>query len=142
MSDAWEQAAVVPNFWLEAVEPLRDFYMEKLGFKHMMGIVGKDGKLDFAIVTLDRALLMMGRPQGAAEGVKVADASRPIELYVYVKDVDTYYALVREKVRIDSPLQTQWWGDRNFSVKDPCGYTLWFGQTVGQLQPPPGVKMI
>ncbi len=45
MSDAWAQAVVVPNFWVDAVEPLRDFYLEKLGFSHMMGIVGKDGNV-------------------------------------------------------------------------------------------------
>lgn len=141
MSKAWEQSPVVPNFWVDAVEPLRDFYLG-LGFDHMMGIVGKDGKLDFAIVIMDKAMVMMGRPQGAAEGVKVVAASRPVELYVYVRDVDGFHERVRKTHPIDSPLQTQWWGDRNFSVKDPCGYTLWFGQTVGELQPPPGVKMI
>lgn len=142
MDSAWEQSPVVPNFWVEAVEPLRDFYLDKLGFEHMMGIVGKDGKLDFAIVRLEKAMVMMGRPQGPGEAVTGAGGWRPVELYVYVPDVDAFHARVRDRVRIESPLQTQWWGDRNFSVKDAYGYTLWFGQTVGELEPPPGVKVV
>jgi hypothetical protein len=45
-------------------------------------------------------------------------------------------------VPIAAPLKTQWWGDRNFAVHDPYGYQLWFCQTVGEPEPPPGVKMI
>lgn len=43
---------------------------------------------------------------------------------------------------VTEALATQWWGDRNFAVKDPYGYTLWFYQTVGAPTPPPGVTMV
>ena len=138
------QAAVVPNFWVDAIEPVRDFYIEKLGFAHMMGVVGKDGKLDFAIVIREGAMIMMGRPQERIEGAAPAyPTRRPLELYVYVKDVDAYHdEVVKRGVKVVDPLTTQWWGDRNFSVKDPHGYVLWLGQTVGELQPPAGVKVV
>ncbi len=137
------QTSVVPSFWVENLEPLRDFYLQKLGFGHMMGVVGKDGKLDFAIVTLDGVMVMMGRPLQATESARQkADGSRPVDVYVYVKDVDAYHEQVKGKLKLDTPLQTQWWGDRNFSLKDPYGYTLWFCQTVAELQPPPGVTVI
>jgi uncharacterized glyoxalase superfamily protein PhnB len=136
---------VIPNFWLDAVEPLRDFYLQKLGFEHMMGVVGKDGKLDFAIVTRDGISIMLGRPEKRIEGVGPgAAADRTIELYLYVKDVDAFHAEVRTKgLEVIEPLQTHWWGDRNFAIKDPYGYTLWLCQTVStDVNPPPGVKMI
>ena len=135
---------IVPNFWVESVEALRTFYLEKLGFEHMMGVVGKDGKLDFTIVTRDGLMVMIGRPEKRIDGSAPAYATdRPVELYLYVKDVDAFHGEVRDrKVEIADPLTTQWWGDRTFAVKDPYGYTIWFCQTVGEPAPPPGVKMI
>jgi uncharacterized glyoxalase superfamily protein PhnB len=136
------QSMVIPNVWVEAVEPLRDFYLEKLGFEHMMGVVGKDGKLDFAIVTRDGLMIMMGRPQHALPGA-AQGAQRTVEFYLSVVDVDAYYEDLRSRhVRIEEPLQTQWWGDRNFAVVDPYGYKIWFFQTVGEPVPPAGVTMI
>jgi len=135
---------VVPSFWVDAVEPVRDFYIEKLGFNHLMGIVGKDGKLDFAIVRRENAFIMLGRPQEKIEGTAERYATkRPLEVYVYLNDVDAYHAeVVKRGVKVKDPLTTQWWGDRNFGVLDPYGYQLWFGQTVGELQPPPGMKVV
>jgi uncharacterized glyoxalase superfamily protein PhnB len=135
---------VVPSFWVDAVEPVRDFYIEKLGFDHMMGVVGKDGKLDFAIVTRENAMIMMGRPQERIEGTSERyPTKRPLEVYIYTKDVDAYHAeIVKRGVKVSDPLTTQWWGDRNFGVKDPHGYLLWFSQPVGGIEPPPGVKVV
>lgn len=135
---------VVPNFWVDSVEQVREFYIEKLGFNHMMGIVGKDGKLDFAIVTRETAMIMLGRPLEKIEGSSERyPTKRPLDVYIYVNDVDTYHGeVVKRGVEVSDPLTTQWWGDRNFGVKDPYGYQLWFGQQVAGLQPPPGLKVV
>ena len=42
----------------------------------------------------------------------------------------------------DAPAVLSERGDRTFAVKDPYGYTLWFSQTVAEVVPPAGVKMI
>lgn len=138
------RAVVTPSFWVDAVEPVRAFYLETLGFDHMMGIVGKDGKLDFCIVTREGAMMMIARPQERIEGSGSAyPTKRPLEVYVCVKDVDAYHAFVVTRgARVVEPLTTQWWGDRTFAVKDPYGYQLWFYQNVGELQPPPGVTVV
>lgn len=143
-NDAPATSPVIPSFWVDSIEPLRNFYLEKLGFGHMMGVVGKDGKLDFCIVTRDSAMIMLGRPEDRIEGTaEKYPTRRPIEIYVNVKDVDRFHAEVKERgVAIVDPLTTQWWGDRTFAVKDPYGYQLWFFQTVSEPAPPPGVKMI
>jgi uncharacterized glyoxalase superfamily protein PhnB len=106
---------------------------------------GKDGKLDFAIVIRDGNMVMMGRPVERMEGTAPKyPTARPVHVYVYVKDVDAYHTEVNcRSFPITEPLTTQWWGDRNFAVKDPCGYTIWFCQTVGpSAPPPPGVTMV
>jgi uncharacterized glyoxalase superfamily protein PhnB len=135
---------VVPSFTVAAIEPLRDFYIEKLGFAHMMGIVGKDGKLDTAIVTRDGMTVMLGRPEQRTPGTELAPAQgRVVDIYFYIRDVDGYHAEVTARgVEIVDPLTTHWWGDRSFRVKDPYGYSLWFAQTVGEFQPPTEVNAI
>jgi uncharacterized glyoxalase superfamily protein PhnB len=66
-----------------------------------------------------------------------------VEIYIYLKDVDAYHGEVTKKgVKVEDPLTTQWWGDRNFSVRDPYGYRLWFCQTVAEFQPQEGMKVI
>lgn len=136
-------AQVIPNLYVDSVETLRSFYLDKLGFEHMMGVVGKDGLLDFAIVTREGAMIMLARPQEKTEGAaRKYPTPRPIELYIEVADVDAFHEQVRPKVAIKHALTTQWWGDRNFAVEDPYGYVLWFYKTVSQPVPPPGVKMI
>jgi PhnB protein len=144
MSEQQSASSVTPSFWVEAVEPLRDFYQDKLGFEHMMGMVGKDGRLDFCIVTRGGAMIMIGRPEDRIEGTSPKyPTRRPIEIYVKVEDVDGYHDEVKRRdVTVAEPLTTQWWGDRTFAVKDPYGYQIWFYQTVGEPAPPPGVKMI
>jgi uncharacterized glyoxalase superfamily protein PhnB len=134
---------IVPNLFVDAVEPLRDFYLEKLGFGHFMGLVGKDGKLDFAIVQRDGVMVMIGRPQEKLQGTAPQTSGRPVEIYIYVKDVDAYHAEVAKKgLKPVNGLATQWWGDRNFSVRDPYGYLLWFCQTVEDFKPQEGMKVI
>lgn len=144
MSTQTTPASVIPSLFVDSVEALQTFYLEKLGFEHMMGVVGKDGRLDFCIVTRDGAMVMLGRPQDRIEGTSERHATRrPLDLYFYFQDVDAYHAELQKRgVPVTEPLTTQWWGDRNFAVQDPYGYQLWFCQTVGEPEPPPGVKMI
>jgi uncharacterized glyoxalase superfamily protein PhnB len=135
-SDA-RPASVIPLRFVESVDAMRSFYIDSLGFEHTMGMIGKDGQLDFAIVQRGGAMLMLSRPQ---DGRITAG---PVEIYVEVEDVDVYHGeLAARGVAIIQAPETQWWGDRNFSLADPAGHTIWFWKTVADMQPPPGVTMI
>lgn len=138
-----QSTGIIPSFLVEEVEPLRSFYIDKLGFEPSMGMVGKDGKLDFAMVSMRGLSVMIGRPPKAGvKGVK-PETERAVEIYCYVADVDGYYEYLNKKrVPIVKPIATEWWGDRLFSLKDPYGYTLYFCQTVAQPNPPPGVTVV
>ena len=144
MTEAPGGTSIIPSVWVDEIEPVRDFYIEKLGFSHMMGVVGRDGKLDTAIVQKDAAMIMLGRPQEPVSGSALdPKARRSVDLYIYVADVDSFHAdVVRRGVRIHEPLTTQWWGDRNFQVRDPAGYALWICQTVQEFVPPAGVTVV
>jgi uncharacterized glyoxalase superfamily protein PhnB len=135
---------VVPNIYVDAIEEIRDFYIDRLGFAHMMGVVGKDGRLDFCIVTRAGAMVMFARPQQQIEGTARAHTTpRPLSIYFEVDDADGYHDEVKARgVTVSDPLTNQWWGDRTFAVRDPYGYQLWFYQHVGEIAPPPGITVV
>jgi uncharacterized glyoxalase superfamily protein PhnB len=134
---------VMPMISVESVDDLRRFYVEKLGFQHQMGVVGKDGQFDFCTVVRDGAKVMLMRPREATEGTQPLATKRPVEIYLEVEDVDRLHDDVRRRgVAVTLPLETKWWGDRTFAVMDPYGYQVWFYQTVAEPKPPQGVKVV
>jgi PhnB protein len=138
-----QNASLMPMISVDSVDQAREFYVKKLGFGHMMGMLGKDGHLDFCTVTLDGAKVMFIRPQEQTEGSGATSSKRPVEIYIQVSDVNDYHdRLKKNKVNITSPLTDQWWGDRTFTVMDPFGYQIWFYQTVGDIVPPEGAKIV
>lgn len=140
MSDN-SQAAVMPMIAVDSVDATRSFYVDKLGFEHQMGVVGKDGALDFCNVTLGGVALMFTRAE-QAEG-NGGPASRRVELYIGVQDVDGYHDTLKERgVEIADPLADQWWGDRTFVIQDPNRYRVWFYSHVAEVVPPPGTKIV
>ena len=138
-----QNAQLMPMISVESVDRERTFYVEKLGFSHMMGMLGKDGQLDFCTVTLGGARVMLQRPQQRVEGTNATSSRRPVELYIEVDNVNEHHDQVKKRgVQIFDPLTDQWWGDRTFTVMDPFGYHIWFYQTVGEIKPPPGAKIV
>jgi PhnB protein len=145
--DSYHPGQVVPSLFVDSVEKERSFYIDKLGFSHRMGLVGRDGSLDFCIVTRGATMIMFARPPERREGTAEAwPTARPLELYIRVDDVDALHADVTGRgVAAHKPLTDQWWGDRNFAVRDPYGYLVWFNQTVHALdtvRPPAGVTIV
>jgi PhnB protein len=138
-----QNAQLMAMISVDSVDQAREFYIEKLGFGHMMGMLGKDGQLNFCTVTLGGAKVMLLRPQEKIEGTNATSAKRPVELYLEVDGVDGYHDQVKKRgVKVTTPLTDQWWGDRTFTVMDPFGYQIWFYETVGEPKPPQGAKII
>lgn len=136
--------AVMPIIAVESVDTIRSFYVDTLGFRHVMGVVGKDGQFDFCTVVKDGARIMFARAPGKPTAGRAGRAKQPVELYLEVADVEDYHRQLSRKkdVEITDALTTQWWGDRTFKVMDPCGYEVWFYQTVGEPKPPTGAKIV
>jgi PhnB protein len=138
---------VMPIIAVGSVDATRDFYVNTLGFTHMMGVVGKDGGLDFCSVLLGEAQVMFTRNRPAAVSAAAAGAAavqpQAVEIYLEVEDVDAMHARLQKKgVPIVDPLTLQWWGDRTFKVKDPNGYVVWFYTNVAEPKPPQGMKVV
>lgn len=136
-------AQLMAMVYVDSVELARAFYVEKLGFTHLMGMLGKDGQLDFCTVTLAGARIMLMRPPEAMAGTNATGEKRPVEFYIEVADVDAYFEqLKQQKVKATTPLAEQWWGDKTFTIQDPFGYTVWFYQNVAEPQLPAGAKIV
>ena len=98
---------VMPMIAVESVDAVRDFYVDQLGFSHVMGMVGKDGQLDFVSVVLGGARVMFSRnlQATAATGPGTPTAKQPVEIYLQVDDVDGYHNQVKKRgVKISDPL--------------------------------------
>lgn len=135
-------SSIMPMIAVSSVDETRAFYVDKLGFKHQMAVVGKDGALDFCNLVLGEASLMFHRPAPGLDASRLV-GGQPVELYVPVEDVDDYHRRVSGSgVTVDEPLTDQWWGDRTFKITDPNGYRIWFFTTVAEAVPPPGTKIV
>jgi PhnB protein len=138
-----QTAQLMPMISVDSVDEARGFYVDKLGFEHKMGMLGKDGQLDFCTVTLGGARVMLNRPQEKTEGTSRSSIKRPVAIYLEVTDVNNYHdQVVKSGVKITDSLTDQWWGDRTFTVLDPFGYQIWFYQTVGEIKPPQGAMIV
>ena len=138
-----QNAQLMPMISVDSVDKARAFYVDKLGFGHLMGMLGKDGQMDFCTVTLGGAKVMLARPQEKTEGIGPTSSKRPVEIYLEVEHVNGYHdQLKTQGVEVTGPLTDQWWGDRTFTIMDPFGYQIWFYQTVGEVKPPAGAKIV
>ena len=138
-----QNAQLMAMIYVDPVEEARSFYVDKLGFDHLMGMLGKDGLLDFCTVALGGARIMLMRPTQEIQVTSATTAKLPVELYLEVADVEAYHEqLKRQKIRPTTPLTDQWWGDRTFTIVDPFGYQIWFYQSVAEPKLPQGAKVI
>ena len=134
---------VMPIITVESADKARNFFVDTLGFDHVMGVLGKDGQLDFVTVVLNGARLMFARPHDNLPVAKAGNGKQPVEIYLEVGDVAAYHEKLKKKgVKITDALTMQWWGDKTFKVMDPFGYEVWFYQTVGEPRPPEGAKIV
>jgi PhnB protein len=138
-----KNAQLMAMIYVDSVELARSFYVERLGFAHLMGMLGKDGQLDFCTVSLGGARIMLMRPAEDMTGTHATGEKRQVEFYIEVADVDAYFEqLKKQKVKTTTPLAEQWWGDRTFTIQDPYGYTVWFYQNVAEPKLPAGAKVV
>lgn len=131
-------AQLMPMLEVESVDRARAFYVDALGFDHMMGVVGADGALDFLTVHKSGAKIMLMRPEGPAESKE----KQPASIYFEVDGVDEYHAQLKAKGLSPTDPENMWWGDRVFILSDPFGYRLWFYQNVSEPVPPEGLKIV
>jgi uncharacterized glyoxalase superfamily protein PhnB len=130
-----QPSQIMPMIAVSSVDSAREFYVDKMGFGHMMGVLGKDGQLEFCTVALDGAKIMLMRADGAPPAPSV-------QIYFQVEDVNSYHSrLVSAGVACTDP-ENMWWGDRVFIATDLNGYKIWFYESVAEPAVPEGMKVV
>lgn len=123
---------IMPMLSVQNLAKSLAFYRDTLGFRHDITMQNDEGMDDFAIVTLGR---------DSSFGLSVRrDVEKPgsgVHFIVYVGDdtnIDAYYAEVQQHgAVIEKAIETQFYGDRSFTLFDPDGYSLEIAQTVGEM---------
>lgn len=93
-----------------------EFYRDKLGFLSDPG----SETPEYCVVWRDNAAVHLARGEGSPSGVRI---------FFWVKDVNAFYDQVAGKgVSIAVPIETRSYGIRDFSIRDPNGVELVFGQ--------------
>ena len=92
------------------------FYRKMLGFRSDPGAE----TADYAVVWRDNAAVHLAKGALAPTGVRI---------FFWVKDVNALYEeVIGRRVAIEVPIETRQYGVRDFSVRDPNGVVVVFGQ--------------
>lgn len=81
----------MPIIAVPFVDEIRSFYVDTLGFDHVRGVVGEDGRFEFCTVAKDGARIMFARAPGGNSSAKPVVAKQPVGIYLQVVDVERYF---------------------------------------------------
>jgi uncharacterized glyoxalase superfamily protein PhnB len=121
-----------------------DFYTKTLGFRTSDKLTRKDGKIAHASVGFDSPLLMLSPVEYVRTPLTIEDMAKNkfgigVEFHIGMngsKKLDAFFAEVKAKgVTVINEPKTEFWGDRQFTVKDPDGYALTFSEHVNDVTP-------
>lgn len=104
-----------PYLVVPGVAKVIDFLKQTFDAKEVVRMPGPGGSVAHAEIKIGDSIVMMGEAGGP-------NPPMPAQLYVYVKDVDAVYkkALAAGGTSVRE-VTDQFYGDRNGTVKDPCG---------------------
>jgi PhnB protein len=123
---------IMPILAVKDVAASIAFYQDKLGFSVSVSMPGEDGQPNFAVLNMGDGVTV-----GLQLDTELAQRGDGVVLMMYVPDstdIDGYYGQVKGRgVPIVEEINTGYWGDRLFSVKDPDGYWVSLCKTVQQM---------
>ena len=117
-----------PTLSVADVDTSLALYSEQLGFKPDLKLQGHDGKTFLGSVEVGDTVIVFESPdakdppdsgRGAHSGVTLTIC------FAESHDIDAFYADLRHKaVAIACEIGDRFWGNRDFTVRDPDGYHL------------------
>lgn len=131
---------VIPQIYVPDVTLTVDYYSDVLGFKFMMGsspdqqvVVTWDAEqiLDSALMQCGGVEVMfkiMSRADMVLTKIPVPLPQLLITLFFEIEDIDAYFSLLKDKVRIITPLTLGNNGFKEFYIEDCNGLPLGFGE--------------
>jgi len=123
---------LTPNLLVASVERSLTFYVDTLGFARGM-TVPDASPFAFASVTSGPIEIFLNDAAGAVKEYP-AFAGKPIgctgTLFIEVEGVDALHDRLKPLVKIVMPIDTKFYGMREFAITDPDGYVITFAERV------------
>ncbi|HEX5432191.1 MAG TPA: VOC family protein [Bryobacteraceae bacterium] len=121
--------SVTPYLVVSGVDKLLDFVKRAFGAREIHRMARPDGLIMHAEAQIGDSRIMMGDAAGQHPNM-------PAMLYLYVPDVDaTYQRALSAGAKSVSEPKTQFYGDRNGAVADPCGNQWYIATHVEDVSP-------
>jgi uncharacterized glyoxalase superfamily protein PhnB len=137
--------AITPILYTNDVDATVRYYTN-LGFKLEFGITDAQGKGSMAMMMTP---CEQGRFMVEYDKDFKTTGHHPILLYANVPgemNIDEIYTMMKDKgVKVVEGLETQWWGDRNFTMEDINGHRWTVSKEVTKFEPsmvPEGLRMM
>lgn len=121
---------LTPNLMVDDVNATIDFYTSVLGLE-LRASVPETGSYNWALVARDGIELMLQKRESLIEELPELAGhagAGVVTLYVRVDDVETLYEQVKESAVVVTEPHTTFYGAREFVIRDPNGYYLYFGE--------------
>lgn len=116
---------LTPSLTVEGAEAAIDYYRRAFGAVEVSRSAAPDGvRIFHAEVRIGDTTLMLNDPFPEMGGTPPNVAGgHPVAFWLYVADVDAVHrAAVAAGGTATSDVQTQFWGDRSGSLRDPFGF--------------------
>ncbi len=121
---------LTPNLLVASVERSLVFYVDTLGFERGM-TVPDASPFAFASVTSDAVEIFFNDAAGAVKEYP-AFGGRPLgatgTLFIEVEGIDALHGRLKPIVTIVMPIETKFYGMREFAIEDPDGYVITFAE--------------
>lgn len=122
--------SLVPMLSVADVEKTLRFYQQALGFE-VVHRYEQDGFLHWALVRSGATELMFARCD-VSQSVLPFDTKTHLVLYFHLDDVDALHTSLKAQEYPVSNLQVTFYQMQEFTLRDPDGYQLCFGQKLGE----------
>lgn len=125
---------LTPNLLVSSVERSLAFYVGTLGFDRGM-TVPDASPFAFASVTSGAVEIFLNDAIGAVEeypGFKGKPIGATGTLFIEVAGIDALHDRLAPLVPMVMPLETKFYGMREFAIADPDGYVITFAERVPQ----------
>ena len=130
---------LTPNLAVKNIKESVAFYHDNFGFELQMAVsedqssIGAEFEDDkeyiWAMIASGEVTIMLQREDSLKEDIGLdffESIGSSASFYIEVEDVDALYESVKSKVEILKEIETMWYGQREFYVKDINGYILAF----------------
>ena len=123
---------LTPNLLVASVERSLAFYVDILGFVRGM-TVPEESPFAFASVASGPVEIFFNEAAGAVKEYP-GFAGKPIgatgTLFIEMEGVNALHDRLKAQVKVVMPIETKFYGMREFAIEDPDGYVITFAERI------------